>query len=173
MLKRLIPFVIFIVLVVVLWFSLGENPHKIPSPLVNKKVPAFTAETLNNKVMTQQLLKGHVSLVNVFASWCMTCQAEHPILMEIAGKNKLPIYGIDYKDTKIDAKKFLSTYGSPYTTVLFDPNGTLGLKLGVYGTPETFIVDQHGVIRYKWIGAVSPRVWQDKLKPEIEKLAHE
>lgn len=170
--KRLLPLLIFIALAIALYFGLRRDPHKIPSPFINKPIPAFTAPSLKDAKVTlsDKDLTGHVALLNVFATWCLTCQAEHPILMDIARSGIVKVYGIDYKDKRAKALKWLKHDGDPYQKVFFDPTGKIGINLGVYGTPETFLIDKHGRIRYKWIGAISPRVWQDKLKPRILKL---
>lgn len=170
--KMAIPLIIFIMIAVFLWRSLKTNPHKIPSPLIGKSVPVFSASSLFDakQIITNQNLTGKVSILNVFATWCMTCHAEHPVLMDIHDSHRVNIYGLDYKDNRAKAKAWLAKYGDPYTKVIFDPKGLLGINLGVYGTPETFIIDQKGIIRYKHIGAVSPDVWKDDMLPRIIRL---
>ena len=170
--KYLLPFIVFIVLCIALYFGLRRDPHKIPSPFINKEIPSFSAPSLHNpkQILSDKDLVGKVTLLNVFDTWCLTCQAEHPILMDIARSKLVRIYGVDYKDHRAKAIKWLKHDGNPYEKVFYDPNGQVGINLGVYGTPETFLIDRYGRIRYKWIGAISPRVWQDKLKPRILKL---
>ncbi len=171
-LRVALPLLIFIIIVVFLWRGLSRNPHRVPSPFINRALPKFNAETLKhpNKVITNQDLKGHVSLLNVFATWCLSCRAEHPVLMEIHNSHLVKIYGLNYKDQRQLAESWLIKFGNPYSEVIYDPKGTVGINLGVYGTPETFIIDAKGIIRYKYIGPISPEEWRDTIKPEVEKL---
>lgn len=173
--KYLIPLIIFIIITAFFWQGLKKDPRRVPSALIGKEVPAFSSPSLQNPhvQITNQQFQGHVSLLNVWATWCISCRAEHPILMDIVRENKAIIYGLDYKDDPTSAKNWLKNFGNPYKNVIFDGNGTLAINLGVYGTPETFIIDQHGVIRDKYIGPISPQVWQEQLLPEIDKLKQE
>ena len=170
--KTFLPLFIFILIALFLWQGLKRNPHKIPSPFIGKPVPKFKASTLSNpeQQISNRDLKGHVSLLNVFATWCLSCRAEHPVLMDIKDSHRVNIYGLNYKDNRGAAIKWLAKYGNPYTKVIFDPKGTIGINLGVYGTPETFVIDQKGIIRYKYIGPISPNEWHDKILPEVKKL---
>lgn|SRR3990167_2920814 len=172
-LKWIVPLFVFIVLLFFLWQGLYLKPHHIPSPLINKALPEFKIISLKNDqdFITNRDFIGKITMLNVFATWCISCQVEHPALMDIARRNRVVIYGLDYKDDRIAVRRWLHGYGNPYEKVLFDSTGELGIDLGVYGTPETFIIDQKGIIRYKYIGPINLRVWQDKLLPEIEKLA--
>lgn len=170
--KRMLPLVVFAILVVFLWKGLGKNPSVVPSALVGKPVPSFDYPTLMNpsQDVTNKLFLGHVSLLNVWATWCITCKAEHGQLMEIARSGVVNIYGLNYKDDRAKAVKWLKTEGDPFKKVIYDPKGNLAINLGVYGTPETFVIDKKGIIRDKVIGPISPQVWQDRLLPEIKKL---
>lgn len=169
--RYIIPLIIFAVIISFLWKGLQKDPHELPSVLIGKAVPAFNYPSLMHagKVVTEQQFKGHVSLLNVWATWCITCRAEHSVLMDIANSGAVMIYGLNYKDDPVAAKQWLKTYGNPYQDIIIDNRGTLAIDLGVYGSPETFIIDSHGIIRYKYIGAISPDVWRDKLLPEVKK----
>jgi cytochrome c biogenesis protein CcmG/thiol:disulfide interchange protein DsbE len=172
--KYFLPLIIFIAIALFFWQGLKSDPHEIPSVLVGKPLPEFSAEALmSDEVMTQDIFKGQVSLLNVWATWCPTCYAEHSVLQEIADSNDITIFGLDYKDDKHKATKWLNINGNPYNAIIYDPQGVLAMQLGVYGTPETFVIDKQGIIRYKHIGAVSPSVWQDKLHPMVKRLSLE
>lgn len=181
MLKRLhnvsffLPLLIFIVLILFLWQGLHGHPHQVPSPLINAPIPQFQMPSLNSRdtVITNKIFKGHVSLFNVFATWCMSCQLEHPVLMDIANSHRVMIVGLNYKDSRPLSKRWLHHYGNPYKKIIFDAQGQLGINLGVYGTPETYIVDKHGIVRYKYIGPVSQKIWHTVLLPQINKLKKE
>lgn len=174
-LKVASPLAIFILLSFLFWKGLHTDPHKLPSPLIGKPLPAFKLPALmdEGKWLEANDLKGHIALINVFATWCITCHEEHPILMDIAASHKVLVYGIDYKDDPVKAREWLTQYGNPYEQVVVDQQGSLAIDLGVYGTPETFLIDEKGVIRYKHIGAVSPSVWRRVLEPEVRKLQKE
>ncbi len=168
----LLPLFVFVIVAAFFWQGLKVDPHVLPSVLINKKVPDFAVSSLDDqtKKLTQNIFKGQVSLVNVWATWCSSCYEEQAVMMDIANSNQVRIIGVDFKDKAADAKKWLNQMGNPYAINLFDDKGILGINLGVYGTPETFLVDQKGVIRDKVIGAVTKRIWLDKLLPEILQL---
>ncbi len=171
--KYLIPIVIFVLLGGLLYYGLSLDPRMIPSPLIGKPVPTFTLPTVadpNRKVSNEQL-KGRVYLLNVWASWCVACRDEHPVLVELSKQQVAPFIGLNYKDQRADATAWLKDFGNPYEMSLFDGDGRLGIDLGVYGVPETFVVDKTGVIRYKQIGPITPEVWQRKLLPLIKQLS--
>lgn len=170
--RYLIPLILFAVIVLFFWRGLHTDPHIVPSVLIGKQVPNFNYPSLSNssQSINEKQFLGHISLLNVWATWCITCHAEHPILMDIAQTSGISIYGLDYKDQRQAALTWLKKYGNPYKDVIYDDKGTLAINLGVYGTPETFVIDSKGIIRYKYIGAISPDVWQDTLLPEIKKL---
>jgi cytochrome c biogenesis protein CcmG/thiol:disulfide interchange protein DsbE len=170
-LKTILPLLIFFGVAVFLWQGLRHDPHQIPSPFINKPLPQFSAEDLfSHQIISNDLFKGHVSVLNVFATWCLSCQAEHPILMDMHQDARFAIYGLNYKDAPNKTLKWLNQEGNPYQRVISDPHGELGINLGVYGTPETFVIDQQGRVRYKYIGPISPTAWQDDIKPVIEHL---
>ncbi len=168
----ILPLIAFFVLVGFFVIGLQKDPSLIPSPLIGKPVPAFTTTQLldTDKSFSQADLKGEVSLLNFWATWCPTCRAEHDVFMEIARNKLVPIYGIDYKDKPEDAKQWLAQLGDPYKTVAVDPKGEIGINWGLYGTPETFVIDQQGIIRYKHVGPVSWQVWKEDLEPIVNEL---
>ncbi|BBB22555.1 cytochrome c biogenesis protein CcmG, thiol:disulfide interchange protein DsbE [Abyssogena phaseoliformis symbiont OG214] len=170
--KKFLPLVLFIVLAGFLYIGLGLDPKKLPSPLIGKTFPNLEVEDFNTAEIyaIQDKLQGKISLVNVWASWCVTCRAEHEMLMQIAKSNSLQILGINYKDTKKDGNIFLTRLGNPYDLIVFDQSGKLGLELGVYATPETFIIDQQGTIRFKRIGELTSRILERQILPLISQL---
>lgn len=165
-----LPLAIFAVLV---WFflrGLHQDSHAVPSVLIGQPVPAFTATTLEGKTFTNSDFPKQVYLLNVWASWCITCRAEHQMLEQIHSQYKVPIYGLNYKDKPDTANGWLSNFGNPYAAVISDPRGAVGINLGVYGVPETFVVDKQGIIRYKQIGDINERNWQQVIWPLIQSL---
>lgn len=171
--KFLIPIGLFVLLGILLAYGLKLDPRKIPSPLVGKPLPAFQLATLQDpaKAMTNADFKGQVVLYNVWASWCVACKQEHPLLMQIAQAEHAPLIGLNYKDQRADALQTLQAEGNPYDLSLVDPDGRVGLDWGVYGVPETFVVDKNGVIRYKHIGPITPEAWDQTLLPLIRQLS--
>ncbi|MEO6975653.1 MAG: DsbE family thiol:disulfide interchange protein [Gallionella sp.] len=169
---RFWPFAVFAVLVGFLYVGLGLHPHEVPSPLINKPAPEFTLPQLYNpaKKFSSQDMKGQVWLLNVWASWCVSCREEHPVLMALSQQNIVPIYGLDYKDKNADGEAWLREGGDPYTLVVTDANGRVGIDYGVYGVPETYVIDKQGIIRYKQIGAVTHESLQQKILPLIAEL---
>ena len=169
---RFWPFVAFVVLAVFLYIGLGLNPHEVPSPLINKPAPAFTLPQLHDssKRFSSQDMKGQVWMLNVWASWCVSCREEHPVLMALARRNIVPIYGLDYKDKNEDGEAWLRNGGDPYTLISTDADGRVGIDYGVYGVPETYVIDKQGVIRYKQIGAITHENLQNKILPLIAEL---
>lgn len=168
LIKGLVPLLIFSIIAAFLVIGLQRNPNKVPTPFLGKPVPPFKVGSVTEKVFL-----GHVTLLNVFASWCGYCRVELPILVDIAKSNTVRMIGLDYKDDPKKAKAMLSKYGNPYSIVLSDPDGKLAINFGIYGTPETFVVDKKGMIRYRHVGPISPDVWQVKLLPLIETLKKE
>lgn len=168
--RYLAPVFIFLVLAVLLWRGLNLDPHHVPSALIDKPVPVFSLSSLDNGTLNQQDLQGKVTLVNVWATWCVSCREDHQRLLAIAKENIVPIYGIDYKDHWNSAKNWLDLYGNPYAKVGFDEDGRAAINWGVYGTPETFVIDKHGIIRYKHTGPLTQTVWEHILKPLVKKL---
>lgn len=169
---RFWPFVAFVVLAIFLYIGLGLNPHEVPSPLINKPAPAFTLPQLHDtsKRFSSQDMKGQVWLLNVWASWCVSCREEHPVLMSLARQNIVPVLGLDYKDKNEDGEAWLRNGGDPYTLVATDADGRVGIDYGVYGVPETYVIDKQGVIRYKQIGAITHENLQQKILPLIAEL---
>jgi cytochrome c biogenesis protein CcmG/thiol:disulfide interchange protein DsbE len=170
--KSLIPLIIFGVLVVFLAIGLTRDPHEIPSPLIGKTAPLFTAPRLqpSEKPFAAKDMLGQVWLLNTWASWCVACRQEHPILMAFAKTKTLPIIGLDYKDQDTEGRKWLARYGDPYDQAITDQDGRIGIDYGVYGVPESFLIDKTGVIRYKQIGPVTEEALRDKILPLIREL---
>lgn len=166
--KFWIPIGVFIALGLLLAYGLKLDPHRIPSPLVDKPLPAFSLPTLDapQRNFSNKELQGQAVLINVWASWCVACREEHELLMSLAKQN-VPLIGLNYKDTGEDARQVLRQMGNPYRTVLVDADGRTGIDWGVYGVPETFLVDKNGVIRYKYIGPITPEGWAKELAPRL------
>jgi cytochrome c biogenesis protein CcmG, thiol:disulfide interchange protein DsbE len=193
--KFLVPLALFLVLVGFLAFGLNLNPREVPSPLIGKPAPAFRLAQVSapERSFGVDDLKGQVWLLNVWASWCVACREEHPVLVALSKDKVLPIVGLNYKevrgDGEIDARKldpaaeremavvrarqWLASHGDPYTTSVLDLDGRVGIDFGVYGVPETFLIDKQGVIRYKHVGPVTPDVWRNTLLPKIQTLQAE
>lgn len=169
-----LPLLVFFVIAIILWRGLGLHPNQVPSPLINKAVPTFSLATLiDGKLTSNKDFAGKITLVNVWATWCYACAQEHPFLLELSQRSDITLYGLDYKDDKTVAKKWLKQHGNPYKIIAVDQDGTAAIDWGVYGTPETFIVDKKGIIRYKHIGPLTQDVWEQKLKPLIDKIRSE
>lgn len=170
--KFLVPILLFAVLGVTLYAGLSNDPRKIPSPLIDKPLPNFSLATLTDpkRRIGGADLRGRVYLLNVWASWCVACRDEHPLLLDMARQKIVPIIGLNYKDQRDDALKWLAELGNPYETSLSDLDGRVGIDLGVYGVPETFLIDRAGVIRYKHIGPITPEALQKTLLPRINEL---
>ncbi len=171
-LRFLIPLAIFLTLCGFLYRGLNLDPREVPSPLIDKPAPEFALPQLDQPAQTIRRadMLGKVWMLNVWASWCEACRDEHPYLVEFAKLKALPIYGLDYKDQREPAQQWLAERGNPYDASLFDANGRVGIDFGVYGVPETFIIDKQGVIRFKQIGALTPAVLSDKVLPLLRKL---
>jgi len=170
--RYLIPLVVFVVLVGFLAVGLNLKPREVPSPLIDKPAPAFSLARLDAPEQKLGLddLKGQVWLLNVWASWCVACRQEHPLLVDLARQNVVPIYGLNYKDKRDDALAWLGRYGNPYIASLSDTEGLVGIDYGVYGVPETFVIDKAGTIRLKHIGPVTPEALRDTILPLVRKL---
>ena len=175
MLRYLIPLGLFVVLVVFLAIGLGRDPHEVPSPLINKAAPEFRLPQLKDpsKTFSTAEMRGKVWLLNVWASWCVVCQDEHPLLLEYAKSGAVPIYGLNYKNNRNEALAWLDELGDPYVLSAVDLDGRVGIDFGVYGAPETFVIDQNGMIRYKQIGAMTHDVWSGKILPLVQQLNRE
>jgi cytochrome c biogenesis protein CcmG, thiol:disulfide interchange protein DsbE len=170
--RFLIPLAIFLTLVVFLGAGLSLDPKEVPSPLIGKPAPAFALTLLDNpeKTIRREDMLGKVWMLNVWASWCVACREEHPLLVAFSRKKLLPVYGLNYKDERMAGMKWLSSFGNPYDASLFDRDGRVGIDYGVYGVPETFIIDREGVVRFKQIGPVTEEVLRTKIEPLVRKL---
>ena len=164
-LKLFLPLVIFALLAMTLFRGLSLDPSEMPSALIDRPFPAFTLPALGDESMlSQENLQGQVALVNVWATWCVTCRVEHPYLKQLADQG-VPIFGLNYKDDDAQALGWLAQLGNPYRATIADREGTLGLDLGVYGAPETYLIDADGVVRYRHVGMVDENVWRTVLEP--------
>ena len=168
----LMPLLLFAGVVVLLAIGLTRDPGEVPSPLIGKAVPVFALSPVKGRALglSSGDLKGEVSLVNVFASWCVACRDEHPVLMNLQREGFIPIHGLNYKDRPEDAARWLDTLGDPYARTGADLDGRVAIDWGVYGVPETFVVDRDGRIAYKHIGPVTREVLDQKLRPLISRL---
>jgi cytochrome c biogenesis protein CcmG, thiol:disulfide interchange protein DsbE len=166
-----IPLVVFGVLALFFWRGLSLNPNDMPSALLNKPVPKFYLPRLVNQeeFRSEKILHGKVTLLNIWSTTCVTCREEHAFLNEL-NKQGLHIIGVDHKDDTNDAKRWIAELGNPYDDIVIDEEGLLGLDLGVFGLPETYVIDKQGVIRYKHIGDVNQKVWDETIKPIVNAL---
>ncbi len=171
-LRFILPLALFVVLAIFLGRGLNLNPREVPSPLIGKSAPAFALPVLAqaSQQMKHDQMLGQVWVLNVWASWCVPCRAEHPLLMELAGKKLAPLVGLNYKDKGVDAQTFLARLGNPFAATVVDADGRVAIDWGVYGVPETFVVDKQGVIRFKHIGPLTPDVVKNKLEPLLRQL---
>lgn len=174
--RYLLPLALFLALAVFLGIGLNHDPRELPSPLVGKAAPAFALPLLaadgaaEPASFTPAEMKGKVWMLNVWASWCVSCREEHPVLMEIARSAVVPLVGLGYKDKPADARRWLAEHGDPYLRTALDADGRVGIDYGVYGVPETYVIDQAGTIRYKQTGPISTDVLQAKILPLIGRL---
>lgn len=171
-LLMLLPLAIFLVVAVFLYRGLFLDPSELPSALIDKPLPEFSLPSLDDpeRLLTAADFKGEAALVNVWATWCPTCRAEHEMLNKLASQGVV-VYGVNYKDDSEAARRWLSDLGNPYRLNVEDPEGSLGINLGVYGAPETFLIDKNGVIRHKYVGAIDERVWREQLASRYQELA--
>ncbi len=174
-LRYSVPLVIFAVIAAFLFKGLGMNPREIPSPLIGKSVPAFSLPSLEqaDTTITDKDLLGKVYLLNVWATWCVSCRAEHETLVQLARSGKVDIVGLNWKDERAKANVWLNKLGNPYSVNIFDQKGRTAIDLGVYGAPETFLVDSKGVIHYKHAGPVTHKLFNETLLPMVERLKSE
>jgi len=163
---------IFLALVALLAAGLGLNPREVPSPLIGKAAPHFRLPLLHepDKTFSEKDMLGKVWLLNVWASWCVACRDEHPVLLEFSRKGAVPLYGLNYKDPREEGIAWLRRFGDPYRLSAYDFDGRIGIDYGVYGVPETYVIDKRGVIRYKRIGVVTPEIMNQKIVPLINEL---
>jgi cytochrome c biogenesis protein CcmG/thiol:disulfide interchange protein DsbE len=163
--KLFVPLFIFVALAALLYFGLGRDPRELPSALVGRPVPAFALPSLRDgKPLDATLFRGGPRLLNVWGTWCGACRDEHPFLIRLAGMG-VPIVGLDYKDDPVAARRWLVDMGDPYQEVIADQDGRLSLDLGVYGAPETYVVDGAGIIRYRHVGVLNEQVWRERMEP--------
>ncbi|REL28228.1 DsbE family thiol:disulfide interchange protein [Thalassotalea euphylliae] len=172
---RFLPLIVFIALGAVLYRGLFLKPQELPSALIGKPVPAFSLPGLKNAeaVLTPASLKGQIVLLNVWATWCPSCRYEHPYLIDLAKGGQVSLYGLNYKDDRQAALKWLDDLGDPYLLNVFDEAGRLGLDLGVYAAPETFVIDHHGIIRKRFAGPIDAKVWQEEFAPLVKMIRQE
>jgi cytochrome c biogenesis protein CcmG/thiol:disulfide interchange protein DsbE len=173
--RYLAPLVIFLALAGLLYRGLSIDPRLVPSPLIGKAAPAFSLATLKDPSVTlsEADFKGQVSLLNVWATWCGACRAEHPVLVQLANSGAVPIYGLNYKDQRPEALRWLQQFGDPYRANAFDADGRVGIDWGVYGAPETFVIDKQGVIRHKHVGPLTQDVLLQEILPLVDQLRAE
>ena len=173
--RFLLPLGIFVVVVGFLAVGLTLNPREVPSPLVGRPAPDFSLPQLHDqeKVFSPKELTGQVWLLNFWASWCGGCKDEHPVLMQLAQSGEVPIYGMDYKDQRNEALAWLREWGNPYPVIAVDESGRVGINYGVYGVPETYVIDKAGVIRYKQIGPLREDILQGKILPLVRELQNQ
>ncbi|MBA1261677.1 DsbE family thiol:disulfide interchange protein [Stutzerimonas stutzeri] len=170
-LLMLLPLAIFLAVAVFLYRGLFLDPSELPSALIDKPLPAFSLPSLEDpeRMLSAADFKGEAALVNVWATWCPTCRAEHEMLNQLASQGVV-VYGVNYKDDSEAARRWLNELGNPYRLNVEDPEGSLGINLGVYGAPETFLIDKDGIIRHKYVGAIDPRVWREQLAALYQEL---
>jgi cytochrome c biogenesis protein CcmG/thiol:disulfide interchange protein DsbE len=167
-----IPVAVFVALVGLLYVGLGLDPREVPSPLIGKAAPHFELPQLHEatKTFSERDMLGKVWVLNVWASWCVSCREEHPVLLDLAASGAVPVYGLNYKDKREDGLAWLKGMGDPYKTSIFDFEGRVGIDYGVYGVPETYLIDKQGVIRYKRIGPLTPEIVKNTLLPLVKEL---
>ena len=171
-LKFAVPLLVFVLLVGFFGVGLMRDPREVPSPFIGKPAPAFRLEQLHEAkaAFAPEDMKGKVWMLNVWASWCVSCRVEHPLLVEMARQKLVPIVGLNYKDKRDDGLQWLAKFGNPYVLSAYDEQGNVGIDYGVYGVPETFVIDKAGVIRHKQIGPITPESLEKTIMPLIRKL---
>jgi cytochrome c biogenesis protein CcmG/thiol:disulfide interchange protein DsbE len=171
-LRFLIPLALFAVLAWFLYAGLSLNPREVPSPLIGKPAPGFALPRLDDPTQTvkREDLLGKVWVMNVWASWCAPCREEHPLVVAFARERKVPVIGLNYKDRPGDARTWLERLGNPYAATLIDFDGKVGIDFGVYGVPETFVIDAQGVVRFKHVGVLTRQVISQKIEPLLKEL---
>jgi len=170
--RYLVPLAIFVVLALVLGVGLKLNPREVPSPLIDQPAPAFSLPQLADpgQRFSAQQMKGQVWVLNVWASWCVPCLAEHPYVSQLARMPGVTVVGLNYKDKPQDAQRWLARHGNPYRLIAADADGRVGIDYGVYGVPETFLIDRAGVIRHKHIGPITPEALRDEILPKLKAI---
>ncbi len=172
---RLGPLAIFVAIAALLGVGLTLNPRELPSALLDRPVPQFALAPVKGRTLglASGDLRGEVSVVNVFASWCKECRDEHPLWMKLGAQRVVALHGLNYKDGPDDAQRWLAELGDPYTRTGADLDGRVGIEWGVYGVPETFVIDKHGIIRSKIVGAITPKIVDERLLPLVRQLQAE
>jgi len=167
-----LPLAVFAVLFAFLFVGLFRDPREVPSPLIGKPAPQFSLAKLHqpDERLTVTDMRGQVWLLNVWASWCVSCRVEHPLLVDLSKRALVPIVGLNYKDERDAGLQWLAKFGNPYQLSAYDNEGRVGIDYGVYGVPETFVIDKQGVIRYKQIGPITQEAWDKTLLPLVKKL---
>lgn len=178
MTRFLLPLAIFLAMIVALGAGLRHDPRELPSALVGKPAPQFALPVLApqdapSKTIGPVDLRGKVWILNVWASWCTACRAEHPVLIDFAATSPVPVYGLNYKDTTPAAQAWLRQMGNPYVQSMVDADGRVSIELGVYGVPETYVIDRRGVVRYRQVGPVTPEVLDKRIRPLLKSLVQE
>lgn len=171
--RFLLPLAAFAVLIGFLAMGLMHDPREVPSPLIGKPAPAFTLPQLHDATKNFSVvdMKGRVWLLNVWASWCVSCREEHPVLVELAKTGSVPVIGLDYKDQVADGKQWLEKLGNPYILSAVDSDGRVGIDYGVYGVPETYVIDKQGIIRMKHTGPITPASLAQTILPLVKELS--
>ena len=170
--RSILPLVVFVLMVGLLWRGLSLDPKLVPSPLIDKQAPSFSLAMLeepSRKLSTTDLV-GQVWVLNVWASWCVSCRAEHEVITALASRNLVTVVGLNYKDEPADATRWLQQFGNPYATSVIDRDGRVGIDWGVYGVPETFVIGADGLIKYKHIGPVTHESLEQKIMPVLKEL---
>ena len=172
MFRFLVPVFVFLILMGFLYVGLYKDPSLVPSPLIGKPMPTFAASTLKDadKIITNNDIQGKYALINVWATWCAACKQEHSALVYLAEQLQVPIYGLNYKDDRASAIDWLNQYGDPYVANIFDDSGRIGIDFGVYGAPETFLIDGQGIIQHKLVGVMTPDAWEKQFLPKINQI---
>jgi cytochrome c biogenesis protein CcmG/thiol:disulfide interchange protein DsbE len=167
-----LPLAIFVVVLVFLFVGLCLDPHEVPSPLIGKPAPSFSLTQLHrpDHKLTTADMRGQVWMLNVWASWCVSCRVEHPLLVDLAKQNIVPVIGLAYKDKPADGLAWLASNGDPYKLSIVDQDGRVGIDFGVYGVPETFVIDKMGIIRYKQIGPLTAEALKQTILPLVREL---
>jgi len=175
MMRSLLPLGLFLLIGIAFAIGLTKDPRRMSSELINQPFPPFSLTELydETEILTEDIVHGHVSLINVFGSWCVACNVEHPVLMDIAKRKEVNLIGMDWRDERPKAKRWLAEHGNPYGKIIFDNESVLAIKLGVTGAPETFITDKTGQIRYKHVGVITPKNWRETLFPIVKTLEAE
>ncbi len=170
--RFIVPLVVFGLMVVVFWLGLGRDPSVVPSPLIGKTAPSFSLPRLDDpsQMLGDEVLRGQISLVNVWGTWCVGCRQEHDTLLAIAASGEVPIYGLNWKDDSLQARAWLSRLGNPYAATAVDADGRVAIDWGVYGAPETFLIDAQGTVVYKHIAPLTLEIWQRDFMPIIREL---